>query len=100
MDQLKVKHNEKVLLSGVITVINWTMVSNGLRYIYFYCDRWEIITDKMMPVEGFKSSEHWQLAAMNKKGDVIAIFPGCQVKAWIFCQQMPEHKESDCYYLR
>ena len=100
MNQIKVKQNNEISTSGVITVVNWTMASNGLRYLFFYCDRWEIITDSMFPIDGFRSSEHWQLAAMDSNGNTLALFPGCQVKAWIFCESIPKHQESDCYYIK
>lgn len=88
-----------VITSGVITVVNWTMAPDGLRYLYFYCDRWEIITDAMMPVKKFRSVEHWQLAAVVGK-EVLMLIPGCQVKGWSFCRTIPLHRESDCYWVK
>lgn len=93
---------DSAITNGIITVNNWSLAPNNCRYLYFYCDRWEILSDKMIPVEGFKSAEHWQLAAVNCTGDVIALFPGCQIKAWILCNKKPEKRDdaADCFYLR
>ena len=99
MDRLRFEKS-KVLTSGVVTTVNWTMAKDGLKYWYFYCDRWEIITDKEMPVYNFRSVGKWQMVAVDAHGDVLAIFPGCQVKAWIVCADMPEHRESDCCHLK
>ena len=52
------------------------------------------MTDIEMPVKGFRSSERWQLIALASNTDVIAVFPGCQVKAWIKCSVSPPR---DCY---
>ena len=68
--------------------------------LYFYCDRWEIITDKTIPIDGFRSSERWQLAAMDIQGNTLALFPGCQIKAWLSCKSMPPTTESICYYIK
>ncbi|MCK5642667.1 MAG: hypothetical protein KAJ19_17800 [Gammaproteobacteria bacterium] len=79
---------------GLITVLNWTMAPNGNKYLFFWAPRWQIMTDKEMPTEHFRSSERWQLAAITSNSDVLAVFPGCQVKAWIHCETPPE---KDCF---
>ncbi len=81
-------------VTGVITLINWTLAQDGHRYLFFWAKRWQIITDAEIPVEHFHSSERWQLIAINKNGGVLAVFPGCQVKAWIKCDQSPI---GECY---
>ena len=67
--------------NGVVRLANWTIMPNGEEYLNVWCKRWEIVTDRMMPVEGFKSSEKWQLAAMVDD-KVVLFIPGCQVKGW------------------
>ncbi len=67
---------------GVVRLLNWTIMPDGESYINIWCANWEIITDKMMPVDGFKSSEKWQLAAVLN-GEVVLFIPGCQVKGWV-----------------
>ena len=79
---------------GVITVLNWTLAPDGRRYLYFWARRWQVITDADIPVEHFRSSEKWQLIAVGAKGEVLALFPGCQVKAWIGCAEAPP---VDCF---
>ncbi len=79
--------------SGVITVINWTMASDGETYLYFYSDNWMIITDAMMPIEHFHSSEKWQLIAI-RNDIIVAIFPGCQVKGFISCDSCPNKRST------
>ena len=51
-------------------------------------------TDAEIPVERFRSSERWQLIAISSNSDVLAVFPGCQVKAWIYCKIAPQ---VDCF---
>lgn len=79
---------------GLITVINWTMAPDGKKYLFFWAPRWQIVTDAEIPVERFRSSERWQLIAVSSNSDVLAVFPGCQVKAWIYCETAPE---KDCF---
>ncbi len=79
--------------SGVITVINWTMASDGETYTHFYSDSWRICIDKMFPIDGFHSTEKWQLLAI-KNNKIIAIFPGCQVKSFIVCNKCPNTKNT------
>lgn len=81
-------------VTGIITVINWTLAPDGHRYIFFWAKRWQIITDADIPIDKFHSSERWQLIAISKEGNVMAVFPGCQVKAWIKCDEKPP---GDCY---
>ena len=81
-------------IPGLITVINWTMAPDGNKYLFFWASRWQIITDAEMPVEGFRSSERWQLIAISSNSEVLAVFPGCQIKAWIRCETSPE---DDCF---
>lgn len=87
--------------AGIITVVNWTMAPDGARYLYFWCSNWEILTDKTIPVEGFRSTEHWQLAAKDAKGCIVALFPGCQIKAWVKSPESPPYLKGDgaaCYF--
>ncbi len=77
--------------SGVVTVSNWTISKDGETYLYFYADTWLITTDKMFPISDFHSVEKWQLLAI-KEDKVVAIFPGCQVKAFIYCDKSPNVK--------
>ena len=67
---------------GVITVLNWTMAPTGESFLYFWCAHWQIMTDKMIG-DGFRSSERWQLLARDINGEILAVFPGCQVKGFI-----------------
>ena len=100
MIHINLENIKNGITSGIITVVNWTMASDGVRYLYFYCDNWQIVTDKMMPFDGFRSSEHWQLTAVNKQGDILAMFPGRQIKAWVFCTVRPPRIEIDNFYLK
>jgi len=81
-------------LPGVIPVVNWTMAPDGHKYLYFWARRWQVITDDEIPVEHFRSSERWQMIAVSSGSDVLAVFPGCQVKAWIKCDSAPP---LDCF---
>lgn len=88
MKGFKIPTTGRVLTSGIVTVAAWTMADDGEKYLYFWCDRWEIFTDKMMPVPGFRSSEKWQLAAIVNR-DILMLIPGCQVKAWTYSAKCP-----------
>ncbi len=86
--------NPDEFVTGVITVVNWTLAPDGHRYIYFWAKRWQIIIDSDIPIDKFHSSERWELIAINKEGNILAVFPGCQVKAWISCTKAPDN---ECY---
>ena len=79
---------------GIITLVNWTMAPDGHKYLFFWAPRWQVTTDREIPIENFHSSERWQLIAVGANSDVLAVFPGCQVKAWIRCSDPPT---IDCY---
>lgn len=88
------KDDKNILFSGVITLGGWTMMPDGRIYEYVYCAKWEIRTDKQFPVDGFRSSEKWQLfGIVNDK--IKCIIPGCQVNGWVFCGANPN--SSNCY---
>lgn len=91
---LKSKKSPEDSVSGLITVMNWTMAPDGHKYLCFWASRWQIVTDAEVPVEHFRSSERWQLIAVTSASDVLAVFPGCQVKAWIRCEKSPP---IDCF---
>lgn len=75
--------------AGIVTVNAWTMAADGNNYLYFWSDDWRIFTDKDMPIDGFRSTEHWQLLAFIGC-ECVALFPGCQVKAWIASTAPPQ----------
>lgn len=79
---------------GLVSVVNWTMAPDGHKYMFFWSRRWQVITDQEMPIPNFRSSERWQMIAVSPGSDVLAVFPGCQVKAWIRCDAPPP---LDCY---
>ncbi len=85
--------------AGIVTLLNWTAMQDGEEYRYVYCEDCRIQTDKQMPVEGFRSSEHWQLIAYYDDKPVMVI-PGCQVKAFVICDEDPAVKRIfsiDCW---
>lgn len=86
-----------VLTSGIVTLVNWTMMPDGNTYLYVFCRRWEVVTDKMMPLDNFRSSEHWQLAGVVGS-NILLFIPGCQVKAWAYSVNKPA--SPNCYDLK
>lgn len=84
-------------MPGVVTVADWTMATNGKRYICFWCGHWRVVPDKQMPIDGFKSSEKWTLFAIVD-GDVVMAIPGCQIKAWVRSDKSPPYQQggTDC----
>lgn len=77
-----------VKTAGIVSLSHWTMGPNGFKFCHVFADRWEILTDANMPVEGFRSSERWTLVAIQN-GQVRGVFPGCGVKAWIAAAHPP-----------
>ena len=67
---------------GIVSC-EWVMGPDGDQKQYFFCSRWEIITNAIMPIEGFRSSEKWQLIARNARGHVVALIPGCKVRGFM-----------------
>ncbi len=79
-------------LAGILTLNNWTMAPNGDSYLYFFNANWKLVTDGMWPLPNFRSAEKWQLVATNGAGIVLAIFPGCMVKAITMVEVSPKTK--------
>lgn len=86
---------EEAVTSGVITFADYRMMADGRRYIAAWSPRWEIIADKDMPMK-LRSAEGWFAAAVVG-GNVVLILPGCQVKSWSYCTNMPEKMEIEIY---
>jgi hypothetical protein len=77
--------------SGVVTLINWTMMPNGQTYLYLWAPGMAILTDGQIAksIPNFRSSEKWTLALFNKWGDIVSLIPGCQVKGWVCAPTAP-----------
>ena len=82
----------KTFRAGIVTLVQWTMMPDAATYLYVWCQRWEIITDSQMPVEGFRSTERWQLLGVVND-EVRVLIPGCQVKAWCASEKPPQTKQ-------
>ena len=85
--------DQDIIKSGVVTLSTWLMAPDGQKYLYMFCRNWDILTDKMFPIEGFHSTEKWQLIGKNKDGKAMAIIPGCQVKGFLACDKYPNSNE-------
>lgn len=91
VQRLPVRPTANEVGPGIVTVSNWTMAQDGETYLYFFAYRWVIVTDEAMPVEKFRSSERWQMWALDEGGKiVVAVIPGCQVKAWVQTRSCPQ----------
>ena len=84
--------------AGIVTLNNWVMMPNGGRYTYVWAQNWEILTDRQVGehIDGFRSTEHWQLAAKVGYKYVI-IIPGCVVKGWVRAEKPVDIPE--CYII-
>jgi hypothetical protein len=80
--------------SGIVTLVNWTMMPTGNKYLYLWCANWVVVTDSQFPIKGFHSTERWQLLAIID-GKVAVVIPGCQVKAFAACDVAPTL--NDCF---
>lgn len=78
--------------AGIVSVGNWLMMPDGDEYRYIWCPDWRLITDKEVPKNNFRSSEHWSLLGLNEKGEIIIVIPGCHVKGFIACKTAPKTK--------
>jgi len=75
---------------GIVTTTDWIYAEDGQQRKAFFCHRWEIKTDAEMPIEGFRSSERWSLFAIDVKGNVRMIIPGCKVIAFVSAKRAPK----------
>lgn len=77
---------------GIVTFQNWFMAPTGQSFCHAFCKKWLIVTDKAIGevVKGFKSSEHWQLAGIDSKGNIAMLAPGCGVKNYLYCENPPK----------
>ena len=71
--------------AGVVTLLQYMAMPDGSQYQYLWADRWEVLPDKAMPIEDFRSHEKWTLAGVVD-GQAVVLIPGCQVKCWAFCR--------------
>ena len=72
---------------AIVTVSNYTMCPDGLVYLYLWCADWRVVIDREL-MEGFRSSERWQLHAIVDD-ELVAALPGCQVKAVVRSERPP-----------
>ena len=81
---------------GIVKSETWIMNCEGDESLYVWSPRWEVITDKgiseRLGIEGFRSSEKWQLLGYDEKGTLRIVLPGCQVKSWLACEKQPTTK--------
>ena len=80
--------------AGVITTGNYILASDGDQYRAFWCKEWLLVTDKEFPVPNFRSSERWEMMAMDGQ-KVLAVFPGCEVKGFVARDE--PLKTSNCF---
>ena len=80
-------------MAGVVSLANWHMIPSGVQHRYIWAPRWEVITDKVFPVEGFRSAERWQLLGYNGVGELKVVLPGCEVKGWCQCDKPPQNPD-------
>lgn len=81
--------------AGVITLVNWTLMPNGQTYLYLWARKWVVMTDdvigRFINAPKFRSSERWSLVGYGDGPDPKVFIPGCQVKGWARCEEVPPH---------
>ncbi len=84
---------------GVVALSDWMTMPDGQSYQSIFADRWEILTDQSVAktVPGFRSAEHWSLAAVLN-GVVQVLIPGCRVQSWAYCEKPP--KVNSCWVVK
>ena len=75
--------------AGIITLDVWLCLPNGETATHFWAPVWDITSDATFPVEGFRSTEHWQAIARDEDGGVLAVIPGCKVCGWVAAGASP-----------
>lgn len=73
---------------GVVTVTDWVFMADGEEYKYLWCANWMIVTDAMVPLDKFKSSEKWALAGIVNE-EIKILIPGCRVQGFASCDDPP-----------
>jgi hypothetical protein len=90
--------------AGLVSLSDHMVMPDGSIYQFLYSERWDVITDKQMPVPNFHSAERWQLLAWNEDRTlVLAVIPGCNVKGWVRSSRCPSVNGEGIrhiYYLR
>jgi len=84
---------------GIVTLYNWVMMSDGRVYLYLFCSDWRVLTDKMIPIPGFRSGEKWQLHGYVD-GQPAVVIPGCKVNHFAICGACPARagrKAHECF---
>lgn len=89
MEQLK-----RIPGTGVVHFAEWQIMPDGESYRYVWCKRWKIITDKMVPIEGFKSAERWALGAFDSHNNLLGLYPGCGVKGFTVFPEPPKRRQT------
>lgn len=77
---------------GVITLLQWTMMADGSPYQYVWAKEWVVITNSASGIDGLKTADRFHVATYGPRGELLAIFPGCQVKAFVACSKNPSLK--------
>lgn len=84
--------DQSVLPAGVIQLLAWTMMPDGTTYMQAWARSWRIITNKASGIDGLHTQDRFHVACYDAAGKVLAIFPGCQVKAFVACEKNPSYK--------
>ena len=87
-----IKKMFKTMQAGVVTVGEWVLMPDGEVHKYLWCENWMVVTDKMVPLEKFKSSEKWSLVGIAY-GEIAVWIPGCVVKGFAACEKMPKVRD-------
>ena len=65
---------------------------DGTTYMQAWSKAWKIVTNKASGIDGLVTTDRYHVACYDDNGKLLAIFPGCQVKAFVACESNPSYK--------
>jgi hypothetical protein len=77
---------------GVISVRDWTMMSDGSTYKHVWAKRWTAVTNQASGIPGLRTGDRYHLIAYAEAGHAVVCIPGCQVQGYAACEKNPSLK--------
>jgi hypothetical protein len=72
---------------GTVTLNTAMALADGAWASCVWARKWRVLTDAMIPIDRFRSSERWSLIALDDNDRVLALIPGCRVHAYVFAEK-------------
>jgi hypothetical protein len=82
--------------AGIVTLAGYATFQEG-QYSAVWAPEWRIVTDAQAGIDGFRSTERWQLLAVVD-GVVVLVVPGCKVFSWVRVADVPALQITGGYF--